>query len=34
MLGVSKTVVLWKQGFSGTRFKGSEESTELKLDRR
>ena len=34
MLGVSRTVVLWKQEFSGTRVKGSDESAELKLDRR
>ena len=31
---MSKTVILWKQGVSGTRVKGSEESVELKLDRR
>ena len=34
LLGVSKTVMLWKQEFSGTMVKESEESTKLKLDRR
>ena len=33
-LGMSKTMILWEQGFSGTRIKGSEESAKLKLDRR
>ena len=33
LLNVSNAVVLWKQGFSGTMVRGSDESAELKLDR-
>ena len=34
LLGVSKTVMLWRQWFSDTMVRGSEESAKLKLDRR
>ena len=34
LLDVSKTVMLWKQGFSGTMGSGLDESAKLKLDRR
>ena len=30
---MSKAVTLVEQGFSGTKYKGSEESAKLKLDR-
>ena len=33
LLGVSTTVMLWRQGISGAGCRGSEESAKLKLDR-